>query len=278
MHRLYLAGPDVFRTDSIAIGASKQARCRAYGCEGLFPLDASIDPSLSGRAQGIAIWEACVEMMSVADAAIVDLTPFRGVSADVGTAVEVGFLTARGIPCFAHTDSVDDYAARVAHAGVAERGSLVEDFGFSDNLMLDGSIWASGSGVVRRRAMSGFESCLRRASGLPPAVARHLDAVDDPTGADASRLAADYSDNARLIRPDGIRVGIADIGSYFETVPARLRGKRFEVVAARSTEGSAEISWQIVDKGVAVTSGTDTYAVEDDLIIEQTVVLGAGDF
>lgn len=36
--KIYLAGPEVFHPDAAARGRQKQALCREYGFEGLFPL------------------------------------------------------------------------------------------------------------------------------------------------------------------------------------------------------------------------------------------------
>ena len=41
--RIYLAGPEVFLPDAIAMGARKAAMCAAHGLEGAFPLDAQLD-------------------------------------------------------------------------------------------------------------------------------------------------------------------------------------------------------------------------------------------
>ena len=36
--KIYLAGPEVFHPNAAALGRQKQALCREYGFEGLFPL------------------------------------------------------------------------------------------------------------------------------------------------------------------------------------------------------------------------------------------------
>ena len=51
--------------------------------------------------------------MDGVDLVIANMTPFRGPSMDVGTAVELGYSFARGLPVFGYTNIVDDYEARV---------------------------------------------------------------------------------------------------------------------------------------------------------------------
>ena len=54
--------------------------------------------------QGLAISRAMERVMQGCDAMIVNLTPFRGPSADVGSAYEMGFMRALGRPIFAYTN------------------------------------------------------------------------------------------------------------------------------------------------------------------------------
>jgi nucleoside 2-deoxyribosyltransferase len=51
----------------------------------------------------LRIFDVCVAMMQQCDLAIAQLTPFRGVSMDVGTAVELGYMHARGKPSLERT-------------------------------------------------------------------------------------------------------------------------------------------------------------------------------
>ena len=41
--RVYLAGPDVFLPDALAVGEAKKRLCADHGLEGVFPLDNPID-------------------------------------------------------------------------------------------------------------------------------------------------------------------------------------------------------------------------------------------
>lgn len=156
--RVYLAGPEVFLPDARKIGARKVALCTAAGLTGLFPLDQELDVSgLEKVQQSRAIALANENLMRSADALIANLTPFRGVSMDCGTAFEVGFMRALGRPVFGYTTSADDYCVRARRFG-DERGAWrdgdrhgtdVEDFGLAENLMIDIAIREAGLAPVR---------------------------------------------------------------------------------------------------------------------------------
>lgn len=174
--RVYLAGPEVFLPEARTIGLEKARICAEAGLEGVFPLDQSLD--LEGKSKLAAatmIQEADEAMMRSCNLCIANLTPFRGVSMDSGTAYEVGFMRALGRPVLGYTNIADDYAAR-AHAWRVTReravggaaGSsvrpdadrpdlVVEDFGLVENLMIAIAIRASGSDVVVHRVEAGRE-------------------------------------------------------------------------------------------------------------------------
>lgn len=96
--RAYLAGPDVFFSDRLAIGRAKKAICAKHGLEGVYPLDAELAiEGLPPEEQGYRCFDAMVELMESSDLAIANLTPFRGPSMDVGTAVDGSSLTAGGV-------------------------------------------------------------------------------------------------------------------------------------------------------------------------------------
>jgi len=177
---LYLAGPDVFLPDAKEIGAKKRTICRECGFEGLFPLDnEALKPGSSPEAE--AIFKANCALMDKADAGVVNLTPFRGVSADAGTAFELGYLFAKKKPVFGYTNTTAPYLARVAQSGplaplegrwADARGHAVEDFGLAENLMLVRAIEDSGGALTAVHeaagpdapdalaAFSAFRACL----------------------------------------------------------------------------------------------------------------------
>ncbi len=91
MKKIYLAGPDVFLSDSIEQGQRKKELCQKYGFEGLYPLDNEIEDTFEHKADmGLHIAQANEKLIQECDAVIANLTPFRGTSADVGTVYEIG--------------------------------------------------------------------------------------------------------------------------------------------------------------------------------------------
>ena len=171
--RLYLAGPDVFHPEAIALGERKKALCAAHGLTGLYPLDGGAPDMTSG-----AIYAACLAMMREADGGIFNLTPFRGPSADVGTIFELGFMAAMGKPVFAYSNDARDLIDRL-QPGLVRRGEgwrdddgmAAEDFGLADNLMLDETLALQARRIHRCEVtqierftdLAGFEACVAEA-------------------------------------------------------------------------------------------------------------------
>lgn len=172
--RIYLAGPEVFLPDPAALGAAKKAICIRHGLTGIFPLDPPA-PMPAGPPDWRRIHAACEMHMRDCDALVANLTPFRGVGADPGTAFELGYMHALGRPVFGYTHAPGDHRARVEASwdGAAWRdaeGLEVEDFGLAENLMLEGAIAASGGVLLRAAAplpwtdLSLFEACVAEAA------------------------------------------------------------------------------------------------------------------
>ena len=158
MPHVYLAGPEVFLPDRDDIGARKKARCAERGLVGLWPGDAT-----AGLDDPTRVFDALVAMLDDADAVIANLTPWRGIGADPGTAFEVGYAYARGGAVFAYTHDARDHAHRVE-----PDGNDVEPWNLAENLMLEGPRLVVGERIVRvdvpaeRRwvALDGFDACL----------------------------------------------------------------------------------------------------------------------
>ncbi|MBS0243864.1 MAG: nucleoside 2-deoxyribosyltransferase [Proteobacteria bacterium] len=162
--RIYLAGPEVFLPDALAVGRAKAELCAAAGFEGCFPLDQSLPLDglpLLEKARRISL--ANEALMRSCDLLIANLTPFRGVSMDSGTAFEVGFMRALGRPVLGYTNVPGDYRRRAEAfraRGIPEGdadapGIEVEDFGMAENLMIAVAIIESGGSVVEGRAPQG---------------------------------------------------------------------------------------------------------------------------
>jgi nucleoside 2-deoxyribosyltransferase len=176
--RIYLAGPEVFLPNAGEIGARKKKQCEAFGFAGLFPLDNEFPAGTEKLDE--KIFAGNIELMRSADAGIFNLTPFRGVNADAGTAFELGFFCATNKPVFAYTNSAESYFDRVAEifgqhpapdgAICDAQGLLIENFGNADNLMLDAALKRQGRTILRPSVstpglddLAGFSACLREA-------------------------------------------------------------------------------------------------------------------
>ncbi len=165
--RIYLAGPDVFLRDPLAVAAAKREICSDFGFAGIFPLENALDLNgLDAEEAGHRISRSNEELMRSCDLIIANMTPFRSPSADVGTAFEMGFMRALGRPVFAYSNVAGSFTERTQRfiedtgGGVRKRedGSLedsdgmeIEGFDLTDNLMLDGAVLSSGARIVVRR-------------------------------------------------------------------------------------------------------------------------------
>ena len=154
--RIYLAGPEVFLPDALAVGAAKKALCARHGHVGIFPLDS---PTLgSGPPDWRRIHAANELLIRGCDALVANLTPFRGSGADPGTVFELGFMRGLGRPVHGYSAVSASLRDRVActRDGDVWRDAdrlEVEDFGLGENLMLEGAIAASGGMMWRQDAV-----------------------------------------------------------------------------------------------------------------------------
>lgn len=181
--RIYLAGPEVFLPDPIEAGRIKCATCAEFGLVGVYPLDNALPlAGLSKRQQAALISGSNEALMRSCDAAIANLTPFRGVSADAGTAFEVGFMRALGRPVLGYTNTTHNLVARSRTLRAAGRlpfdcdgdGIEIEDFDLPENLMISSAIEACGSQVMcsavaigsEMTDLAGFRACLAEARRL----------------------------------------------------------------------------------------------------------------
>ena len=179
--KIYLAGPEVFLANAREQLDLKAAITRAAGFIPLSPGDLDIPPQPTKQAFGCAISQVNEGMMFEADVIIANLTPFRGIAADVGTVYELGFMCALDKHVFGYTnvatghyDRTKDYYNGDIHpdTGGQMRGTdglSLENFDMNENLMLDGGIIRRGGTFVTGNAPSdalytdtkAFEECLR---------------------------------------------------------------------------------------------------------------------
>lgn len=174
--RVYLAGPEVFLPDATALLASKKAICAEAGLVGVSPFDNEVSGMGGGEATAFAIYRGNLGSMLSCGFAIANITPFRGVSVDPGTAFEVGYMSALSRPVFAYSNEPLEYAARTRKAVSSDplvvRDTVadiaVEDFGLADNLMIACGVEEGGGRTFvadepvadRWRDLSLFRACV----------------------------------------------------------------------------------------------------------------------
>ncbi|GAA93804.1 uncharacterized protein L969DRAFT_15057 [Mixia osmundae IAM 14324] len=131
--KVYTAGPGVFLSD--AIGEARRARtlCAQHGLQAMTP----IDPELAAgptppSAQDIYVGN--VALLNASDVMVADITPFRGPNMDPGTAWEIGYGIALGMPVFLYSEQAQTTLKdRTPDSG---KWTVVEDFGATENLMI----------------------------------------------------------------------------------------------------------------------------------------------
>ncbi len=171
---IYLAGPDVFFPNAIAIGETKKQAVRAHGFIPHFPFDNEIafeqHPTPEAIAQAIGranedMMRHCADPRHIG-VILANLCPFHGPSADVGTAFELGFMAAlsyshpslwlygyshdqRQLKDRVATDYYGDPDALKADGDklIGSDGCVVEHFGGLDNLMLTHAIARTGGSI-----------------------------------------------------------------------------------------------------------------------------------
>lgn len=140
--KAYMAGPDVFHPDAKINAEVTRLLCEQHGIVALIPLDNEVSTDNTPSQISQEIYEKNTNLMDSADLFIVNMTPFRGPSTDVGTAFEMGYAAAQKKKVFAFTSDLRTYKERVEEfvKKVGSDGQVVEDFGNVDNTMLDKSV------------------------------------------------------------------------------------------------------------------------------------------
>jgi nucleoside 2-deoxyribosyltransferase len=187
MRTIYLAGPEVFLPDAHTVMAEKRRLAREHGFEPTGPGSDEATQS-SGSLSAAAIYERNEAAMRRAEICLANVTPFRGVSADVGTAHEIGFMMALGRTVWAYTNDPRDYAERVRAEWPGAQadeeatstptrgrdGLAIEAHGLADNLMIHAGIQAHGGRLLEASALckdpardlSVYRACLRELGQL----------------------------------------------------------------------------------------------------------------
>lgn len=158
---IYLAGPDVFWPNANELGSAKKKLCQQYGFSGHFPLDTELDLSgLSPFDAGLAIYRANITLMDKCDLIIANMTPFRGPSMDVGTAFEMGYITAQNKPVWGYSLDGRLYNNRIKGSEVDSNGFTIESFAMADNLMMVGATDQQG-GLLTKSLTENMENHLQ---------------------------------------------------------------------------------------------------------------------
>ena len=173
---LYLGGPDSALPDASIILANKRVLTAGKGFVPVFPGDSILVETEPSEAMAREIYADRVQRMRLADAAIINLTPWRGPNCSVSAAFEAGFMAALGKPVFAYlnvaSEDEADHRDRVEIAMGATldaegvwrdgEGCEIEDFALPETLML----WAEARRFFvivtpdPRDDITGLELCL----------------------------------------------------------------------------------------------------------------------
>ena len=143
-HRIYLAGPDVFRPDAAEHGRRLVALCAEHGFDAVFPLANALPSGLSPHALARHIYQANIAHIAACDAVLANLDFFRGPEPDSGTCFEVGYAAALGKAVIGYVPEPGSFAERIRQRhpqAVGEglfdaQGWQLEEFGLPLNLML----------------------------------------------------------------------------------------------------------------------------------------------
>ncbi len=114
--KIYLAGPMVFFIDPVRIFDELKEICDAFGLKGVAPIDGQVDLEniKPGRELYRHIVAADFKLMDQCDGALVCLSPTHGeVEMDSGTAVEIGYLFAKGKPMSGWISDVRPFGERI---------------------------------------------------------------------------------------------------------------------------------------------------------------------
>ncbi len=134
---IYLAGPDVFKTDFVAIRDRLKSLCSAAGFIPLSPADGDpIDCHPSELSHQIYLQN--VRLIDSADIVMANVEHFRGLEPDSGTVFEIGYAIGRGklVWCYNVPKVSLIYQVPCDKAHIDADGNAVENFGLPTNLML----------------------------------------------------------------------------------------------------------------------------------------------
>ncbi|MGE4382715.1 MAG: nucleoside 2-deoxyribosyltransferase [Arcobacter sp.] len=148
MKKIYIAGFDVFESNSIEIGKKYVQLCKNYGFEGLYPLDNIVDFNQEKRKIAQDIFKANINLINQCDIVIANLNSFRGKEADSGTVWECGYATALGKKVYGYMKKEQNYIDSFSkdEKNVIDdvtydlENRVIEDFDYPINLMIACSV------------------------------------------------------------------------------------------------------------------------------------------
>ena len=161
MKKIYIAGFDVFETNSIEIGKTYVKLCEEYGFIGLYPLDNVIDFNQEKNKIAQDIFKANVNLINQCDIVIANINAFRGKEADSGTIWECGYASALGKKVFGYMKKEQNYIdtfskdeTKLLNDVIVDLDNrFIEDFDYPINLMIACS--------VENIVFGTFEDCLK---------------------------------------------------------------------------------------------------------------------
>ena len=173
---IYCAGPEVFLQNAHEVFAEKLNVCQKYGAMGITPFDADHPHERGSANLAISICRENMRLIDRCDAVVANITPWRGVHMDPGTSFEIGYALAKGKKVACYTQDERTLAERFemsylqGEALLDQNGYVIEDFGWSDNLMVEGALLDLGYPMVvhslpaARRFVSilGFEDAVKQ--------------------------------------------------------------------------------------------------------------------
>jgi len=159
--KIYIAGFDVFKSDSLEIGKKYKELCESYGYIGLYPMDNEVNFSKPKKEVAKEIFLANKKMIDSCDIVIANLNPFRGKEADSGTVWECGYGFAKGKKVYGYMQELKPYIENFSNEEKLtckdKNGMFIEDFDLPINLMIACSI--------KKMIEGGFEDVLKELSG-----------------------------------------------------------------------------------------------------------------
>lgn len=163
--KVYLAGPEVFAFEAHQRFAEMRALCEENALTAVTPMDHQMESPSPAEIykKNLALIQSCALV-------IANISPFRGIGVDPGTAFEIGYAVALGKPIVAWSNDLRDLMTRTAGAyggnlrhGTDNKwrdatGDEVENFGLQENLMIAVPAMTDGLSVYRN-----FSTALKQA-------------------------------------------------------------------------------------------------------------------